>query len=98
MGVCHAEDVVYMFGIPARIQGLFFSKEEYELSIDMIRAWTTFAHTGHPGKMGKVEWSEAMPVEHATLEHMYLDSVDYKMVDRFFVEQCDTFWRPKIFV
>ncbi|KAH9403515.1 hypothetical protein TYRP_015410 [Tyrophagus putrescentiae] len=108
MGVCHGEDVVYVFGVPVRVRGLIFSEAEYRLSRDMILAWTNFAKTGVPGKVGGVAedgggnrttsaitWTEAL--DQGTVDYLNLDSNDYRMVKAAYRDKCDAFWKPKIF-
>lgn len=99
MGVCHGDDVNILFGFPIKLRGVVFSEEEYQLSLDMIRAWAKFADTGKPGNIGNVEWRPAL--DHSkpnpTVSFMNLNSVDYKMVDDYYVPVCDNFWREKIF-
>ena len=100
MGVCHAEDVLYMFGLPVRMEGISFTESETKLSRDMLRAWANFAKMGHPGKMDHVKWHQSL--EHATknkpqyVNFMALDT-KYEMVDHYFADKCDAFWRPRIF-
>lgn len=84
-------------GVPVRIRGLIFSEREYKLSYDMIKAWTNFARTGHPGLMGgTTEWPQALDGQE-TVNSMNLDSADYKMMPGFYKEKCDAFWKAKIF-
>lgn len=61
----------------------------------MIKAWTNFARTGNPGKVGGVEWTEAL--DDGSVDYLNLDSADYKMVKGAYKEKCDAFWKPKIF-
>jgi len=91
---------LYMFGMPVRMEGLVFSPAETKLSRDMLRAWTNFAKEGHPGKMDHVKWHQAL--EHPTknaphfVNFMALDT-HYEMVDHFYADKCDNFWKPRIF-
>ena len=97
MGVPHGLDQYYLFVIPSLAQ----DPEAVQLSKDMIRAWTNFAKTGHPGKMGQVQWTPALnPLTNkdSFTEHMNLDSKNYKMVTKFYSETCNSFWKPKLFV
>ena len=100
MGVCHAEDILYMFGLPIRMEGLIFSDAETRLSKDMVQAWTNFAKQGHPGKMGHTKWHQALEHEKKGkpeyVNFMALDT-QYEMVDHYYKEKCDAFWKPKIF-
>ena len=96
MGVCHGEDYIYLFGLPLRFQDIF-TKEETQLSIDMILAWTDFAKTGKISKINGVEWTESIVANDPYARIMELKSNDYKMIPNFFKEKCDQFWKPKIF-
>ena len=96
MGVCHAEDIVYLFGFPLRYSQLF-TKEEIQLSKDMIQAWTEYAKTGKMSKIGGVEWTKGYTTEDPYARLMELKANNYKMVSDFFKEKCDQFWKPKIF-
>ena len=96
MGVCHGEDVVYLFGIPLRFR-LIFTKDETKLSKDMIKAWTEFAKTGNIRKIDGVEWIESITANDPHARIMELKANNYKMVSDFFKEKCDQFWKPKIF-
>ena len=91
-----------------RVRGLIFSEAEYRLSRDMILAWTNFAKTGVPGKVGGVAedgggnrttsaitWTEAL--DQGTVDYLNLDSNDYRMVKAAYRDKCDAFWKPKIF-
>jgi len=70
---------------------------EDPLSKDMIRAWTNFAKTGQPGKMGTVEWESAFTNYHQPeTKYMHLHSGSYKMVAGAYVEVCDNVWRQRI--
>ena len=96
MGVCHGEDYIYLFGLPLRFQDIF-TKEETQLSIDMILAWTDFAKTGKISKINGVEWTESIVANDPYARIMELKANDYKMIPNFFKEKCDQFWKPKIF-
>lgn len=94
MGVCHGEDVFYLFGKP-----FLDSSDEYEkrLSQDMIEAWTLFAKTGSPGSVGNITWLQSLDrtQPNSSVRYMSLDSHDYKIEYNVFKERCDTFWKPK---
>ena len=96
MGVCHGEDVIYLFGLPLRLRG-FFTEEETQLSHDMVLAWAEFAKTGKISKIGGVEWNRSYTTEDPYVRLMELKVGNYKMVPDFFKDKCDTFWKPKIF-
>lgn len=94
MGVCHAEDVLYLFGMPLRKPSL--EPSETQLSRDMIESWTSFAKTG---QIQNLPWKESLnPNEsNPSARYMSLDSRDYKMVSDYFKTLCDTFWKPHLF-
>ena len=46
MGVCHGDDVLILFGFPIKLRGITFTEDDYRLSVDMIKTWSTFAKTG----------------------------------------------------
>lgn len=95
MGVCHADELFYLFSIPDQK-----TVEEKELSQDMIRAWANFAKRGNPGSMRTVQWSEAFERTRndTVTRYMALDSANYTMVDAFYLPTCDNFWRQRIFI
>jgi len=100
MGVCHAMDIAYIFGMPIRFRGIPFTEAEYQLSRDMILAWSSFALTGFPGNVGDTEWKSAVTFDgglHIITRHMELVAANYTMVTGYFTENCDAFWKPKIF-
>ena len=88
-----------MFGRPIKTPELY-SDLDRQLAVDMVQAWTNFAKTGNPGKMGSVQWKEAFDRESGNYftEHMQLDPINYKMVSGFYKQACDEFWKPRIFV
>ena len=94
MGVCHGEDVVYLFGV-AHTKA---NADDYQMSKAMIGAWTSFAKSGNPGKLGTTEWTEAVTASDPFTTHMNLDSKNFEMIKFIFHETCDVFWKPKIFV
>ena len=98
MGVCHADELFYLFSIPDQR-----TAEERRLSRDMIRAWTSFARSGQPGVIGpkSVQWTEAFDrndTSSFTTRHMALDPRNYSMIEGFWKTTCDDFWRQRIFV
>lgn len=102
MGVCHGDDVVFLFGFPIRIRGVVYSEVDYQQAVDMITAWTNFAKTGSPGKVGgRVEWREAidktrLSVPSPPVSLFAFNAPNHTMVDNYYVEVCDKFWKPKI--
>nr|XP_027201000.1 cholinesterase-like [Dermatophagoides pteronyssinus] len=102
-GVCHGEDVVYLFHVP--MDPHTYTKQEIQLSNDMIYSWTKFAWTGHPNSLKNlddnqtVEWMEAINQKHKSesVSFMSLDSNHYQMITNFFQTKCDQFWKPILF-
>ena len=104
--VCHGEDLIYVFAIAQQLRGVVFSEEEYRLSRDMVRLWTSFVSTGTPGAAGAngtMEWSRAVssvgspssPPKYT--RHLALDPRRYQMIDDYYREVCNGFWKPRIF-
>ena len=97
MGVAHSSDLQYLF----KVEETKKDADLYQLSKDVIHAWTQFAKTGVPGKMGNVEWAEAVggnkAVKDYRTRYMSLETKHFKMVDRFFEATCNGFWKPKLF-
>nr|XP_046908801.1 acetylcholinesterase-like [Dermatophagoides farinae] len=100
-GVCHGEDVAYLFMVPMNHNA--YSKSEIQLSNDMINAWTRFAWTGHPNALKNgdktIEWNEAIDLndQSSGVSFMALDSNHYEMISNYFRVKCDQFWKPIIF-
>ena len=46
LGIIHASDIDFMFGIPL-VRPQSHTKEDFELSREMVRMWTDFAKTGY---------------------------------------------------
>ncbi|XP_071788163.1 cholinesterase-like [Asterias amurensis] len=53
LGACHAEDVLYVFGVPfipeAAVRRNEFQDAEKALSVKFMEFWTNFVNTGNPG-------------------------------------------------
>lgn len=103
MGVCHGDDIVFLFGFPIRIRGIVYSEVDYQQSLDMIKTWTNFAKTGNPGKVGTVEWREAIDktklnVDSPPVSVLAFNAPNHTMIDNYYVEACDKFWKSKILV
>jgi carboxylesterase type B len=102
MGVCHGDDVLYLFSFPIRLRGIVFTEADYKLAVDMIKAWTTFAHTGTPTPTmsNGAKWLEAVDHSKAesTVSYMSLNATGYALVDNYYAKTCDQFWKPKILV
>ena len=103
MGVCHAVDLGYVFGQPIEQHSSgHYSHRDFQLSVDMINSWTSFAKTGHPGMMGNVKWEEAFPKGNTSdlgsHQMMVLDVDHYQNVQGYFKSPCDDFWKSRIFV
>ncbi|KAH9413256.1 hypothetical protein DERP_012966 [Dermatophagoides pteronyssinus] len=92
LGVCHGADIPYVF----HNSMLKNSSKDVQLSNDMIKAWTNFAKTGHPGTMGSIEWRQVYENGQKSSASTMLLDVEYKMVDDIFKETCDGIWE-KIF-
>lgn len=97
MGVTHAADLQYLFSLATTKN----DPELYQLSKDIIHAWTSFAKSGSPGKLGATSWEEAVggnkAVKDYRTRYLSLEANKYKMVEHFFEATCDCFWKPKMF-
>lgn len=99
MGVCHGDDVVFIYGFPIRLRGTVYDELDYQQSVDMIKAWTNFARHGRPGKVAGVEWIQALEKREGYaghVQHMSLDSTNYTMIYKFFQHSCEGFWAHKL--
>lgn len=98
MGVCHGDDVLYLFGFPLRLRGIVFTDADVKLSTDMIHAWTTFAWTGKPtGTMSNgAKWVEAVSTSKPHVQYMSLNATGYQMVDNYYAKSCESFWDAKL--
>ncbi|KAH9418372.1 hypothetical protein DERP_010241, partial [Dermatophagoides pteronyssinus] len=97
MGVCHADDLVFLFGFPIELRGTVYSEEDYYLSLDMINAWSNFARYGQPGKFAGIEWEPTSSNSSARVLQIDVRGKQH-MVDNHFVPVCENFWRQRIFV
>ena len=97
MGVCHADDLVFLFGFPIELHGTVYSEEDYYLSLDMINAWSNFARYGQPGKFAGIEWEPTSSNSSARVLQIDVREKQH-MVDNHFVPVCENFWRQRIFV
>lgn len=101
--VCHGEDLIYVFAIAQQLRGTVFSEKEYSLSRDMIRLWTSFAKSGVPGtvinnKTDILEWKIATSgAGNFYTKHLALDPQKYQMLDNYYKDVCNGFWKSKIF-
>jgi len=86
----HNSDMFYIFPWP-------YLAEHEQLSKDMIHAWTTFAKTGHPSKMGSAEWESAFTdYKQPKTKYMQLHTGQYQMIADHYVEACDNIWKPRV--
>ena len=98
--MCHGDDVLYLFGFPIRLRGIVFTEADYKLAMDMIQAWTTFAKTGSPTSpmSNGAKWLEA--VDHSKpnppVRYMSLNATGYELVENYYINQCDQFWKAKL--
>ncbi|KAH9490071.1 hypothetical protein Btru_035159 [Bulinus truncatus] len=92
MGVLHADEIWFLFGHPLN-KTLSFTKDEEQLSRDMMRYWANFAKTGDPNKPDtNMTWPQFKAEEQA-----YLNFTIGKTSGQYFigyapqVQQC-AFW------
>lgn len=106
LGVPHGSDQYYLFNYDRTLE----VKMENELARFMISSWSSFAKTGRPSgaaAAGKGDWSEAVQSRSSSssssssvnfsTRYMHLEAGHFAMVENYFRETCDQFWRPKIF-
>lgn len=98
MGVTHGQDMFYLFLTQLTKQG----SPLRQLSEQMIHAWTSFAKTGSPAKLGSgghsVAWEKAVKGgDNFNTRYMHLEASFYHMVDDYWKNICDSFWKPKMF-
>ncbi|KAH9423175.1 Carboxylesterase 5A [Dermatophagoides pteronyssinus] len=87
MGVCHGQDIAYVFDNLA----IKSSPEDLKLSHEMMKAWTNFAKTGKPDKVGSIEWQQVYENGHKDLASVMLLNVENRMDKGTFKELCG-FW------
>lgn len=98
MGICHASDIPFVFGLPDKVKGTpFVTEADVNLSHVMMNAWLQFAKTGNPGPIGSIQWEEAVSEADPSTRYMALLDGAYQMVADNFRETCDRFWKPRIF-
>lgn len=90
-GVCHASDIFYSFGMPLHPGILVgtFDGHSAKISRDMITAWTNFAKTGNPEKMGSIEWPQAFKQDGAVKTMAIFD--EHEVVENYYEQRCE-FW------
>ncbi|KAH7638858.1 Carboxylesterase 5A [Dermatophagoides farinae] len=93
MGVCHAMDLPFTFGLPIRkdIVKLAFTNKDRHISENVVRAWTRFAHTGNPEQMGDVEWPEFFGDNGKTMRQMAIDLKPH-VFENEYRDRCENFW------
>ena len=94
MGVCHGDDIFYVFGLPFTNLSLY-TDEQIQLSQDMMSAWTQFAKNGYVRHFGDGEWRFAFGEK--GIKHMNLDPNNYRMTLEHFTENCEKFLKPILF-
>ena len=87
MGVCHGQDIAYVFDNPA----IKSSPEDLKLSHEMMKAWTNFAKTGKPDKVGFIDWQQVYENGHKDSTSVMLLNVENRMDKGTFKELCG-FW------
>lgn len=101
MGVCHAMDLPFVFGRPIEGENSGrYTTGDIQLSRELIQAWTSFAKTGSPGKVGGTVWEEAFlgAKNLGNLKQLWLDAeTGHRVIPGWFSRVCDGFWRAKIF-
>jgi len=97
MGVCHSEELFYLFSIPQQVL-----ESDKKLSQSMCRSWASFAWTGNPGYASNVRWTEAFRrdspyglITNYTTRFMRLEHDNYQMVDGYY-DKCEKFWLNRL--
>lgn len=99
VGVTHGQDGSFIFPDPAK----HLSPVQKQLSDNMIQAWAAFAKTGTPTSMktessrNGIVWEEAFKSVGSATRYLHLEANHYHMVDDYWKDSCDRFWKPKIF-
>nr|CAD7404517.1 unnamed protein product [Timema cristinae] len=99
-GVCHADELQYLFPSDRVFPGLVPSQKDIEITDKMITMWTDFARTGNPTPDEKdvaVRWQ---PITSSNLEYLYIGSDMY--MDSGLLKERAEFWaslsvRPNLF-
>lgn len=97
MGVCHGEDLPFVFGWPladSSLSSYFFDDDDKALSRAMIRAWSDFAKTGRIGDVNGIKWEEAVDVDNDVIKHMELVPNSFRMVADHFKKNCQELMSP----
>lgn len=97
MGVCHADELFYLFMIPDQIR-----ESDKKLSHVMIKAWTLFARFGNPQHASNVFWEEAFTrnepgkkISKFKTKFMRLEHDKYEMIEGFY-KTCEQFWYSRM--
>ena len=77
LGVCHADDVMYLFQMTP-IVDLIPTSMDKQVSRDMVRMWTDFARYGNPNGRGEHKWKAAKP-DGESDNHYYIISEESRM-------------------
>nr|CAD7447818.1 unnamed protein product [Timema bartmani] len=99
-GVCHADELQYLFPSDRVFPGLVPSEKDIEITDKMITMWTDFARTGNPTPDEKdiaVRWQ---PITSSNLEYLHIGSDVY--MDSGLLKERAEFWaslpvRPNLF-
>lgn len=107
-GVTHGQEGPFLFATSNQTKHM--NSDQQQLSENIIHAFTTFAKTGMPSTVKtKVAeknlvtvWEEAFNAGNSrnrdfTTRYLHLEANHYHMVDDFWKDRCDRFWKPKIF-
>jgi acetylcholinesterase len=92
MGVLHADEIAYIFGLPLHPENGFNAQEE-QLSRMMMKYWTDFAKTGNPNGNSGSDWPlyTVEQQQFFTLDKSIIDG-DYLIGRGPFAQTC-AFWR-----
>ncbi|PSN39205.1 Venom carboxylesterase-6 [Blattella germanica] len=92
-GVCHADELIYLFPSQRVFANYTPSKEEEEMADVLISMWTNFAHTGDPTPTHSWKGAAWLPVRSTDeLEYLHIGSPNEIYMKRGLLTQRAQFW------
>jgi len=92
-GAMHADEIAFLFGQPLNVSH-GYSKQEIELSRQMMAYWANFAKTGNPSLSADHTWTKTYWPLHTPLkrETLTLSTAESKVLEGHGVRKC-AFWK-----
>jgi len=92
-GAMHADEIAFVFGLPLN-HNHGYSKQEIELSRQIMSYWANFAKTGNPSLYENDKWTDTYWPMHTPLkrETLTLSSNSSKVLEGHGVRKC-AFWK-----